>query len=337
MKHLDSLKQIAAAMVAPGKGILAADESTPTIGKRFATINTESTEESRRTYREMLFTAEGMEDHIGGVIMFDETLRQSTKEGVPFPKLLADKGVVPGIKVDMGAKDLVNFPGEKWTQGLTNLRERLAEYYDLGARFAKWRAVITIGDNMPSKHCMQVNAQALAMYAALCQEAGIVPIVEPEVLMDADNTLERCDEVTSEMLDLVFKELETHRVALEGIVLKPNMIVSGKACGTQADCNAVAEATVNTLKKYVPASVPGIAFLSGGQSSIDSTKHLDAMNKIGDLPWSLTFSYGRALQADALQAWSGNNDNLAAGQAAFMKRAKLNSLAAEGQYSMDME
>lgn len=337
MSNLDSLKKIAAAMVAPGKGILAADESTPTIGKRFATINTESTEENRRTYREMLFTAEGMEDYIGGVIMFDETLRQSTKDGIPFPKLLADKGVVPGIKVDMGAKDMAGFAGEKWTQGLTNLRERLAEYYELGARFAKWRAVITIGDNIPSRHCLEVNAQALAAYAALCQEAGIVPIVEPEVLMDADNSIERCEEVTSEILSLTFRELHNHGVALEGIVLKPNMIVSGKGCATQAGVDQVAEATVRVLKRYTPAAVPGIAFLSGGQSSVDSTKHLDAMNKLGGLPWALTFSYGRALQADALQAWSGNNDNLAAGQAAFMKRAKLNGLAAEGKYSSDME
>lgn len=324
-------------MVAPGKGILAADESTPTIGKRFATINTESTEDSRRTYREMLFSADGIEKYIGGVIMYDETLRQSSKDGVAFPKLLADKGIVPGIKVDMGAKDLAGFAGEKWTQGLTNLRERLAEYYELGARFAKWRAVITIGDNIPSRHCLEVNAQALAAYAALCQEAGIVPIVEPEVLMDADNSQATCEKVTAEMLSLTFRELHNHGVALEGIVLKPNMVISGKGHAKQSTVDQVAEATVRVLKRYVPAAVPGIAFLSGGQSSVDATKHLDAMNKLGGSPWALTFSYGRALQADALQAWQGKDENLAAGQAAMMKRAKLNGLAAKGEYSADLE
>lgn len=337
MSNLQDLQKIAQAMVAPGKGILAADESTPTIGKRFATINTESTEDSRRTYREMLFSADGIEKYIGGVIMYDETLRQSSKDGVAFPKLLADKGIVPGIKVDMGAKDLAGFAGEKWTQGLTNLRERLAEYYELGARFAKWRAVITIGDNIPSRHCLEVNAQALAAYAALCQEAGIVPIVEPEVLMDADNSQATCEKVTAEMLSLTFRELHNHGVALEGIVLKPNMVISGKGHAKQSTVDQVAEATVRVLKRYVPAAVPGIAFLSGGQSSVDATKHLDAMNKLGGSPWALTFSYGRALQADALQAWQGKDENLAAGQAAMMKRAKLNGLAANGEYSADME
>ncbi|MBT8140962.1 MAG: fructose-bisphosphate aldolase class I [Gammaproteobacteria bacterium] len=337
MSNLQDLQKIAQAMVAPGKGILAADESTPTIGKRFATINTESTEDSRRTYREMLFSADGIEKYIGGVIMYDETLRQSSKDGVAFPKLLADKGIVPGIKVDMGAKDLAGFAGEKWTQGLTNLRERLAEYYELGARFAKWRAVITIGDNIPSRHCLEVNAQALAAYAALCQEAGIVPIVEPEVLMDADNSQATCEKVTAEMLSLTFRELHNHGVALEGIVLKPNMVISGKGHAKQSTVDQVAEATVRVLKRYVPAAVPGIAFLSGGQSSVDATKHLDAMNKLGGSPWALTFSYGRALQADALQAWQGKDENLAAGQAAMMKRAKLNGLAAKGEYSADLE
>jgi len=235
-----------------------------------------------------------MEEYIGGVIMFDETLRQSTNDGVPFPKLLADKGIIPGIKVDMGAKDLVNFPGEMWTQGLTNLRERLAEYYELGARFAKWRAVITIGDNIPTNHCLEVNAQALAMYAALCQEAGIVPIVEPEVLMGADNSQAVCEKVTSDILEVVFSELAKHKVELEGIILKPNMVVSGKKSATQASIDEVAAATVKVLKKYVPASVPGIAFLSGGQTSIHATQHMDAMNKLGGLPWALTFSFGNS-------------------------------------------
>ena len=337
MSNLQELNAIAQAMVASGKGILAADESTPTIGKRFATINTESTEESRRTYREMLFTAEGVEDHISGVIMYDETLRQSSKDGVAFPKLLADKGIVPGIKVDLGAKDMAGFAGEKWTQGLTNLRERLAEYYELGARFAKWRAVITIGDNIPTRHCLEVNAQALAAYAALCQEAGIVPIVEPEVLMDGDNCIATCEKVTSEILSLTFREMHNHGVALEGIVLKPNMIIAGKGNANQSSVTEVAEATVRVLKRYVPAAVPGIAFLSGGQSSVDATKHLDAMNKLGNTPWNLTFSYGRALQADALVAWSGKDANLKAGQDTMMKRAKLNGAASKGEYSANME
>ena len=337
MSNLKELKKIAQAMVMSGKGILAADESTPTIGKRFAGINTESTEESRRTYREMLFTADGVEKHISGVILYDETLRQGTKDGVSFPKLLSDKGIVPGIKVDLGAKDIAGFDGEKWTQGLTGLRERLAEYHKLGARFAKWRAVITIGEGIPTRHCMEVNAAALAAYAALCQEAGIVPIVEPEVLMDADNSIGRCEKVTSEILSLTFRELHKHRVALEGIVLKPNMIIAGKGHAQQSSVAEVAEATVRVLKRYVPAAVPGIAFLSGGQSSVDATKHLDAMNKMGNLPWQLTFSYGRALQADALQAWQGKDSNLKAGQDAMMKRARLNGAATKGEYSADME
>jgi len=337
MSKLQELNKIAQAMVASGKGILAADESTPTIGKRFAGINTESTEESRRTYREMLFTADGVENYISGVIMYDETLRQSTKDGVSFPKLLSDKGIVPGIKVDLGAKDIAGFPGEKWTQGLTNLRERLAEYYELGARFAKWRAVITIGEGIPTHHCLEVNAQALASYAALCQEAGIVPIVEPEVLMDADNSQATCEKVTSEMLSLVFRELHNHGVALEGIVLKPNMIISGKGHSSQSTVAEVAEATVRVLKRYVPAAVPGIAFLSGGQTSVDATKHLNAMNQLGNIPWNLTFSYGRALQADALEAWQGKDENLDAGKAAMLKRAKLNGLASKGEYADSME
>ena len=337
MSNLQDLQKIAQAMVAPGKGILAADESTPTIGKRFDTINTVSTEDSRRTYREMLFTADGVEDYISGVIMYDETLRQSSKDGVPLPKLLAEKGIIPGIKVDLGAKDIAGFAGERWTQGLTNLRERLAEYYELGARFAKWRAVITIGAGIPTSHCLEVNAQALAAYAALCQEAGIVPIVEPEVLMDADNCIKTCEKVTSEILSLTFREMHNHGVSLEGIVLKPNMVMCGKAHDTQSTVAEVAEATVRVLKRYVPSAVPGIAFLSGGQSSIDATKHLDAMNKLGGTPWNLTFSYGRALQADALVAWSGKDENIVAAQAVMMKRAKLNSAASKGEYSESMD
>ncbi len=337
MSNLQDLQKIAQAMVAPGKGLLAADESTPTIGKRFDTINTKSTEDSRRTYREMLFTADGVENYISGVILYDETLRQSSKAGVPFPKLLADKGIVPGIKVDLGAKDIAGFAGEKWTQGLTNLRERLAEYYKLGARFAKWRAVITIGDGIPTRHCLEVNAQALAAYAALCQEAGIVPIVEPEVLMDADNCIATCEKVTAEILSLTFREMHNHGVALEGVVLKPNMVIAGKGNAKQSTVAEVAEATVRVLKRHVPPAVPGIAFLSGGQSSVDATKHLDAMNKLGGLAWNLTFSYGRALQADALEAWRGKDENIAAGQAAMMKRAKLNGAASKGEYSESME
>ena len=337
MSNLQDLQKIAQAMVAQGKGILAADESTPTIGKRFDTINTVSTEDSRRAYRELLFTADGAEDYISGVIMYDETLRQSTKDGIAFPEFLTDKGIIPGIKVDLGAKDIPGFAGEKWTQGLTSLRERLAEYYELGARFAKWRAVITIGSGIPTPHCLEVNARALAAYAALCQEAGIVPIVEPEVLMDADNSLAVCEKVTSEILSLTFREMHNHGVALEGIVLKPNMVMAGKAHAHQSSVAEVAEATVRVLKRYVPAAVPGIAFLSGGQSSVDATKHLDAMNKLGPLPWSLTFSYGRALQADALVAWAGKDENITAGQAAMMKRAMLNGAASKGEYSDSKE
>lgn len=331
------LKATAQAMVADGKGVLAADESTGTIKKRLDSINTESTEDSRRTYRDMLFTTPGMEDAISSVILFEETLFQSSVEGKPFPELLASKGVIPGIKVDKGAKPLAGAPGETVTEGLDGLRERLADYKQAGARFAKWRAVISIADGVPTDYCIGANAHALARYAALCQEADIVPIVEPEVLMDGDNTLERCEEVTTNVLNQVFARLSHQGVLLEGMLLKPNMVISGKGCSTQADVQTVAEATVRTLKRCVPSAVPGIVFLSGGQSDDVATAHLDAMNKLGPLPWKLSFSYGRALQAAALQAWGGKEANIDAGKAAFAHRAKCNKAAALGEYSADME
>ena len=301
----NDLNAVATAMVGSGKGILAADESTPTIGKRFALIDTESTEASRRRYREMLFTTPGVEEYIGGVILYDETLRQSTSDGVPFAKYMADAGMIPGIKVDTGAKPLAGFAGETITEGLDGLRERLAEYYELGARFAKWRAVINIGENLPSDFCVQANARALARYAALCQEANIVPIVEPEVLMDGDHSIARCEEVTNAALAALFAALAEHKVVLEGIVLKPNMVISGSGAADRAAPAEVAEATLRTLKAHVPAAVAGVAFLSGGQSPEEATVHLDMMNKSGDLPWELSFSYGRALQAPVLDAWRG--------------------------------
>ena len=333
----NDLNAVATAMVGSGKGILAADESTPTIGKRFALIDTESTEASRRRYREMLFTTPGVEEYIGGVILYDETLRQSTSDGVPFAKYMADAGMIPGIKVDTGAKPLAGFAGETITEGLDGLRERLAEYYELGARFAKWRAVINIGENLPSDFCVQANARALARYAALCQEANIVPIVEPEVLMDGDHSIARCEEVTNAALAALFAALAEHKVVLEGIVLKPNMVISGSGAADRAAPAEVAEATLRTLKAHVPAAVAGVAFLSGGQSPEEATVHLDVMNKSGDLPWELSFSYGRALQAPVLDAWRGSEDNYAVGQAALFKRAKLNGLAHGGQYDTSME
>jgi len=331
------LSRIAAAMVAKGKGILAADESTGTIKKRFDSIRLESTEEHRRTYREMLFTAPGAAESVSGVILYDETIRQKTKDGTPFPQYLTRQGILPGIKVDSGAKPLAAFPGETITEGLDGLRERLIEYRSLGARFAKWRAVIDIGDGLPTSFAIESNAQALARYAALCQENDIVPIVEPEVLMDGAHSIDRCAEVTERVLQTVFGQLFAQRVLLEGMVLKPNMVISGKKAANRAPPQTVAEATVRVLKRHVPAAVPGIAFLSGGQSPAEATLHLSLINQLGPLPWSLTFSYGRALQDEALKGWSGTAANFATGQKEFMRRAKLTALATTGRYASDME
>jgi len=332
-----SLREIARAMVAPGKGILAADESHGTITKRFAALGIESNAENRRRYREMFFSSAACAETISGVILYDETIRQTTSDGVPFPEYLSSRGVIPGIKVDAGAKPLAGHPGEKITEGLDGLGERLAEYHALGARFAKWRAVITIGDGIPSRACIDTNAHALARYAALCQEAEIVPIVEPEVLMDGAHDIERCQEVTEESLATVFAALRTQRVLLEGIVLKPNMVVAGSECARPAGVAEVADRTLETLRRLVPAAVPGIAFLSGGQSDEDATAHLDAMNRRGPHPWQLTFSYGRALQAAAMKAWGGKAANQAAGAAAFDHRARMNAAARAGRYEPAME
>jgi fructose-bisphosphate aldolase, class I len=325
------------ALVAKQRGILAADESTSTIAKRFGSIKLESTEENRRRYRELLFTTPGAADYISGVILYDETIRQKTTDGVPFPTYLAQHGMLPGIKVDMGAKALAGFPGETVTEGLDGLRDRLAEYSKFGAKFAKWRAVIDIGTGIPTSYAVEANAAALARYAALCQEANIVPIVEPEVLMDGGHTIERCEEVTSSVLGTVFEHLETARIYLEGIVLKPNMVVAGKKCPQRAAPQQVAEATLRTLKRRVPSAVPGIAFLSGGQSPVDATLHLSLMNAAGPLPWALTFSYGRALQENALSAWGGKPAAFGSGQQALFARAKLNGLASVGAYASSME
>lgn len=335
--NLEALQSIADAMVAKGKGILAADESSPTIASRFAGIDVEPTEKNRQTYRQMLFTTQGMADYISGVILYDETIRQSTDDGILFPKLLTDLGVLPGIKVDMGAKPLAFHEGEKVTEGLDGLRGRLDEYYTLGARFTKWRAVITIGDDIPSAACLDVNAHGLARYAALSQEAGLVPIVEPEVLMDGTHTIEKCEEITAKTLQAVFSALETQGVALEGICLKPNMVISGSDCSTQADSQQVAGATVRCLKKNVPASVPGIVFLSGGQSEEQAAVNLNEMSKLGPHPWELSFSYGRALQASALKAWSGESSKLDAGKKAFLHRSKCAGAARSGNYTEEME
>ncbi len=332
------LEQIAQAIVADGKGILAADESTGTIKKRFDSIGAESTEDNRRDYREMLFrSTDAMKTCISGVILYDETLRQNGKDGTPIPKIISDTGALPGIKVDTGAKDLAGCANEKVTEGLDGLRERFMEYYELGARFAKWRAVITIGDHIPSRTCIETNAHALARYAALAQEADIVPIVEPEVLMDGPHDLERCFEVTEAALNALYDELYAQKVILEGTILKPNMVLSGTECGTQAGVEEVAEQTVKCLKRAVPSAVPGICFLSGGQSDEDATAHLSAMNAMFDCPWKLSFSYGRALQVAALKAWGGSAENEAAAQAAFSHRAKMNSLAATGAWKTALE
>jgi fructose-bisphosphate aldolase, class I len=336
----NALHETARALVSQGKGILAADESSGTIKKRFDSIGTESTEDKRRAYREMLFTTAGAEQHISGVILFDETIRQSAADGTPFPKLLESKGVIPGIKVDTGAKPLaLADEAETVTEGLDGLRERIAEYVGLGARFAKWRAVITIseGKNLPSDYCLDVNAHALARYAALCQEGGLVPIVEPEVLMDGDHSIQTCFDITTRTLQRVYAELAAQRVDLPGTLLKPNMVVSGKGNSRQAGVDEVAERTIECLTANVPAEVPGIVFLSGGQSDEDATAHLDAMNKRGPHPWALSFSYGRALQAPALKAWKGDTSNLEAGQSAYLHRAACNGAAARGEYTPDME
>jgi fructose-bisphosphate aldolase class I len=326
------LRSTARAIVAPGKGILAADESTGTIKKRFDAIGLVSTEDRRRAYREMLFTTKGAAEFIGGVILYDETIRQSAADGRMLVQVLIDQGVIPGIKVDAGAKALALAPGELVTEGLDGLRERLIEYRGLGARFAKWRAVITIGDGLPTGNCVRVNAHALARYAALCQDEGIVPVVEPEVLMDWSNTIERCGEVTRETLHTVFDALHDQGVALEGMLLKPNMVISGKQCAVQASVDEVADATIACFREVVPAAVPGIVFLSGGQSEEVATAHLDAMNRRGPHPWELSFSYGRALQAAAIKAWGGSDEHVGAGQAAFLKRARLNGAARSGAY-----
>lgn len=334
----ESLEAIARALVAPGKGILAADESTGTIEKRLKSIEVESTEDKRRAYREMLLTTPGLGDHISGVILYDETIRQSTKEGVPFTKVLQDADVIPGIKVDMGAKPLAGAEGETVTEGLDGLRDRLAEYRELGAKFTKWRAVITIeGDKKPSAYCMHVNAHALGRYAALSQAAGLVPIVEPEVLMDGEHTIDRCYEVTEATLQAVFNELFSQRVVFEGMLLKPNMVLAGKDCPQQASPERVAEATIRCFRSVVPAAVPGIVFLSGGQSDEDATANLNAMNATGPHPWQLSFSFGRALQAPALKAWKGDDANVEAGQEALAHRARMNGAARDGSYTPDLE
>ena len=330
------LHEIARAIVADNKGILAADESTGTMKKRLDSVGVESTEENRRFYRGLMFSAPGMEEFIGGVILYDETIRQSADDGTPFPELLASKGVIPGIKVDTGAHDQAGFPGEKITEGLDGLRVRLEEYRGLGARFAKWRAVITIGDGIPSVGCIRANAHALARYAALCQEQGIVPIVEPEVLMDADNTIERCYDVTARTLEWTFHELTVQGVDLKGTLLKPNMVISGKGCPEQAPAETIAELTVDCFLRHVPAAVPGIVFLSGGQSEVEATGNLNAINQVGG-PWPLSFSYGRALQASALQAWGGDAGNAEAAQQVFVHRARMNALAAAGEWSAELE
>jgi fructose-bisphosphate aldolase class I len=331
------LEAVAQAMVANGKGILAADESMGTIKRRFDSIKLDSNENNRRAYREMLFTTKGLEEAISGVILFDETIRTAANDGTPFPRVLSQRGIMPGIKVDKGPVEIPGFPGETVTEGLDGLRARVKEYKDLGARFAKWRAVITIGENMPTYTCLEVNAHALARYAALCQEGGLVPIVEPEVLLDGNHSVERCEEVTEATLRITFTALMRQRVHLEGIILKPSMVVSGKDNPRQAGVDEVAERTIRCLKRVVPAAVPGIAFLSGGQSAVSATEHLNAMNQLGPLPWQVSFSYARALQDPAIRVWKGEAANVAAAQKIFYHRAKMNSAARSGSYTKEME
>ena len=330
---IEELESIAQAMVAPGKGIIAIDESTGTIKKRFDSVNVPNTEENRRAYREMLLTAPKLSEHISGAILYDETIRQATKAGVPFTRLMSDAGILPGIKVDLGAKPLAGFPGELVTEGLDGLRERLAEYARLGAKFAKWRAVITIGEDTPSGTCIEANSHALARYAALCQEAGIVPMVEPEVLMDGDHDIDVCYEVSEATLRSLFGALYEHNVLLEGTILKASMVVAGKDCPDQPDVEEVAEATIRCLKAAVPANLPGIVFLSGGQSDEQATAHLNAMNQMGPHPWPLSFSYGRAMQSAALKLWAKDMQaNFAEAQKTVAARARDNGLAALGQW-----
>jgi fructose-bisphosphate aldolase, class I len=336
--NLAQLNKVAEAMVAPGRGILAADESSGTIKKRFDAIGVESTADSRRDYRELMFrTTDAMKNHISGVILYDETIRQNAKDGTPLPKLIEQAGSLPGIKVDKGTKPLPFSPNEVITEGLDGLRDRLIEYRNLGAKFAKWRAVIDIADGIPTYGCIMTNAHALARYAALCQEEQIVPIVEPEVLMDGGHDIDACYKITEWVLKTTFEQLYYQRVELEGMVLKPNMAIPGKKSSKKASVEEVAEKTVRVLKACVPGAVPGIAFLSGGQSDEEATAHLDAMNRIGDLPWKLTFSYGRALQAPVQKTWAGKTENVAAAQRAFAHRARMNGLATLGQWKADLE
>ena len=331
------LAKTAAAMVAKGKGLLAADESSGTCETRFKTVNVECNEENRRTYRGLLFTTPGIEQYVSGVILYDETVRQKTNDGVLFPDYLAKKGILPGIKVDTGAKNLALCPGEKVTEGLDGLRERLAAYFKAGCRFAKWRAVITIGDGIPSHTCLYANAHALARYSALCQEAGIVPIIEPEVLLDGAHSIERCEEVTEATLRATYAALAAHVVSPEHVILKASMVVSGKHNARQAGVDEVAERTVRVLKRTVPASQPGVVFLSGGQSDVSATAHLNAMSSMKGLPWPLTFSYSRALQNPALNTWKGQSGNFGAAQRAFHHRAHMNGLAAQGKWKPELE
>ena len=331
------LGEIAASIVADNKGILAADESTGTIKKRFDAIAVESTDENRRAYRELLFTTAGMEEFIGGVILFDETIRQTSANGTPFAELLGAKGVVPGIKVDTGAHPLAGAPGETVTEGLDGLGKRLEGYYALGARFAKWRATLSVGDRLPSRYCVRVNAQALARYASLCQEAGIVPIVEPEVLMDTPHSIDACSDATARTLQALFAELSTQRVDLSGILLKPNMVIPGKGNADQATPERIAAATIDCFRRHVPAIVPGIVFLSGGQSELEATANLNAINQQASRSWPLSFSYGRALQASALDAWRGEAGNVGAAQSAFLHRARCNAAAVGGRYDAQLE